>query len=225
MEFTNYSAFICVAAPMLLMIFMVEPKARANMAGIFVGLVLCLMASELNGILLNLFNQDYSYVTTSITPMVEETFKAIPVIYFAYLFSDKRETLLAFSFAVGVGFAIMENLALMIANPNSIAIEWAIARGLCTGLMHAICTAMIGMCLAKIRTVNKVRLLEFFAMLTLSITYHGVYNALVQSEHMYLGLLLPAVTYLGIFIVVRMRHRTPKEQGQEHVQNVSEVEG
>ena len=39
--------------------------------------------------------------------------------------------------------------------------------------------------------------------MSLAITYHGVYNVLVQSEYRMAGILLPIVTYIPIVIYMR----------------------
>ena len=108
MDNINYLLFICVAVPILLMLFVLEKKSKITAGYMLIGILVCLFISEINGFLLELFNHDTYYVTTTITPVTEEIIKALPVMYFAFLFSDKRETLISLSIATGVGFAILE---------------------------------------------------------------------------------------------------------------------
>lgn len=46
--------------------------------------------SELNGLLLRLTDSTILYFTTNVTPITEELVKVLPVIYYAYVFSDDR---------------------------------------------------------------------------------------------------------------------------------------
>ncbi|MBO7519628.1 MAG: hypothetical protein J6T73_02520, partial [Clostridia bacterium] len=53
-----------------------------------IGIFVSLFVSELNTILLGLFNNDILYVTTTITPISEEIVKALPVLFYAIVFSN-----------------------------------------------------------------------------------------------------------------------------------------
>ena len=46
------------------------------------------------------------YYTTTISPIVEEIVKALPVLIYAFAVSSDRDRLISISFAVGLGFAI-----------------------------------------------------------------------------------------------------------------------
>jgi RsiW-degrading membrane proteinase PrsW (M82 family) len=107
MDNINYLLFICVAVPILLMLFVLEKKSKITAGYMLIGILVCLFISEVNGFLLSYFKYDEYYVTTTITPITEEIAKALPVLYFAFLFSDKRETLISLSIATGIGFAIL----------------------------------------------------------------------------------------------------------------------
>ena len=95
MDNINYLLFICVAVPIFLMLFVLEKKSKITVGYMLIGIFVCLFISEVNGLMLQAFNNDIYYVTTTITPITEEIIKALPVLYFAFLFSDKRETLIS----------------------------------------------------------------------------------------------------------------------------------
>jgi RsiW-degrading membrane proteinase PrsW (M82 family) len=62
-----------------------------------IGQVMCLLAAQLNYIIRDgIYSTDYNVfvVTVTVTPIVEEILKAIPVIYFGFVISNKKENLL-----------------------------------------------------------------------------------------------------------------------------------
>ena len=116
-----------------------------------VGISSCLFISELNNILLELFNEDTFYVTTTITPITEEIIKMLPILYLAIVISDDRRILIPNAFAVGVGFALLENVVILTQNVENVTIMWAFVRGFGSGLVHGICTVMVGWGISYIR--------------------------------------------------------------------------
>ena len=88
MDNINYLLFICVAVPILLMLFVLEKKSKITAGYMLVGLFVCLFVSEVNGLLLSHFNHDEYYVTTTITPITEEIAKALPFKYSLYYLSQ-----------------------------------------------------------------------------------------------------------------------------------------
>jgi RsiW-degrading membrane proteinase PrsW (M82 family) len=202
MDNINYLLFICVAVPILLMLFVLEKKSKITAGYMLIGILVCLFISEINGFLLELFNYDTYYVTTTITPVTEEIIKALPVMYFAFLFSDKRETLISLSIATGIGFAILENLMLFVANVEYISLFWAAVRGFSSGLMHGLCTAAVGIGLSFVHKKKKLFVCGTFALLIVAITYHSIYNTLIQSEYQMIGAILPMATYIPVLVVM-----------------------
>ena len=202
MDNINYLLFICVAVPILLMLFVLEKKSKITAGYMLVGIFVCLFVSEVNGILLDHFNHDEYYVTTTITPITEEIAKALPVLYFAFLFSDKRDTLISLSIATGIGFAILENLMIFVANVEYVSLFWAAVRGFSSGLMHGLCTAAVGIGLSFVHKKKKLFICGTFALLIAAITYHALYNTLIQSKYQMIGAILPMATYIPVLIVM-----------------------
>ena len=99
-----YILFICLVAPMLLMLLLLRKRSRLLVGYMIIGIFVSLFVSELNTILLNLFDGDSLYVTTTITPISEEIVKAVPVLFYAIVFSDNRDRVMPIAFATGVGF-------------------------------------------------------------------------------------------------------------------------
>ena len=201
MENLIYILFICIFVPLLVSLPLVQRSSRDIMIFILAGIAVALFISEINGIFLQVFKNDSLFVTTTITPATEEIAKAIPVLVYAFMFSDSRRKLLTISFALGVGFALFENTAILMANIDNVSIGWSVIRGFSTALMHGITTAAVGYGMSYVRSKRKLAFTGTFALLVTAIIYHGIFNILVQAENLkYYGFILPALTYIPFVI-------------------------
>ena len=202
MESLIYILFICITIPLALMAFLVEKKARRTVIFFITGICAAVFASEVNGILTYLIPLDVFDFTVRVTPITEEFIKAIPVLFFAKEISDKKETLITVSLAVGIGFAIMENTYILTQNVGYVSLLWAIMRGFGTGIMHGMCTFLVGTGFTFANKNKKLFVVGTFALLSLAITYHSVFNMLVQSDLRYVGAALPIITYVPFVVWV-----------------------
>ena len=199
MEQISGILFICITLPMVPMLFVLpDKKSRLFLGYMMLGSVMCLVAGALNLFLLGVFGGDSVYVTTTVTPISEELLKAIPVLYFAFIFSDDRNTLLSVSFALGVGFAVLENAVILVQNAASVSILWALARVIGAALMHGACTSMIGFGISYVRKRKKLFFCGTFSLMIAAIIYHATFNVLVQSEYRAAAFVMPMALYLPI---------------------------
>lgn len=118
-------------------------------------------------------------------PVVEEILKA------AYLFWLVRANRLGFmvdaaisGFAIGAGFALVENLTYLSLFAGSSPLLW-ILRGFGTAMMHGANTAMVGILATSTR--------KWAPGLAIAVALHSVYN---------LGLLSPVVNAMAMLVVV-----------------------
>jgi RsiW-degrading membrane proteinase PrsW (M82 family) len=205
MENISYIVFTCFALPFLLGIPIARKQTRLVLLFTFIGMCCCLFISEVNGLINSLIGQDMFYLTTNITPLTEELIKALPVLVFAIFVSSERQTLLTIAFMTGLGFALLENATILVETvllQGSVDILWALIRTLGAGLLHSLCTTAVGVGISFIRDQKKMFLCGSFALLSLAIVYHSVYNTLIQSDYKYLGAAMPMLTYLAIIIVL-----------------------
>jgi RsiW-degrading membrane proteinase PrsW (M82 family) len=207
-----YILFISIFLPLLLMMLLVEEKARLPIAFMMVGIFVSVFASEVNGALLNVLNLSRYDATIMLAPISEELLKALPVLFFALVVSDRKEKLFTASMATGIGFAILENAYYLIINYQTFSFVSALIRGFGTGLMHGMCTLLVGFGISFIRKKRKLFAVGTFALLTTAITYHSIFNMLVQSQYSMIGAVLPLVTYLPFFV---WRHFTKKKTVKE----------
>ena len=195
-----YIIFICHVTPLALMTLMLRKRSRLLVGYMLIGIFVSLFVSELNTVLLGLCGDDALYVTTTITPISEEIVKALPILFYAIVFSNDRDRVLPIAFATGVGFAMFENMVVLIQNVENVTIGWAIIRGFATALMHAVCTVMVGYGIGFVKKKKKLFYCGTFALLAMAMIYHGIFNMLVQSDYRFLGFFLPAVTYIPILV-------------------------
>jgi RsiW-degrading membrane proteinase PrsW (M82 family) len=88
----------------------------------------------------------------------------------------------------------------------------AIVRAFGAGLMHGMCTLLVGVGISFVKKKQKLFVVGTFALLSTAITYHGIYNMLVQSDFEVIGYLLPITTYIP-FVVWRIKKKKQMKSG------------
>ena len=204
MDYMIYILAICISAPLILMAALADAKSRRLLGFMILGIYIAVLASEVNALLSFAFADpmDHFHITITITPVNEEILKALPLLFTAIVFCDDRELLFQRAMSIGLGFAIMENTFILIKNVESVSLLWAMIRGFSSGLMHALCTIGIGFGISMIKRRRKLFVCSTFAWLMAAITYHSLYNMLVQSDHWYVGVAIPVISYIPIAIVI-----------------------
>lgn len=202
MESPHLMLFICLAAPLSMMLFVFKGRSREILSFLLAGIFMCLFAGEINGLILNKTELSLRFITVNITPIVEEILKAIPVVFFAFLWKPDRQLLLECAIAVGVGFATLENTCLLFDNAAALSAGMIVSRGFGAGMMHGVSTLAVGSSMAVASTERKLSYTGTVAALSAAIIYHSIYNIIVQSPYPMLGVLLPIVTYIPLLIVV-----------------------
>ena len=194
-----YILFVSVFVPILLMANLIEKKARLPIVFVLAGIFISVFAAELNGVLRQMLPLNNYELTIIVTPMTEEVLKALPVLFYALVISDKQERLFTASMATGIGFAVLENAYYLLASHHWNVLD-AVARAFGTGLMHGMCTLLVGVGITFVKKKRKIFWVGTFALLSTAITYHGIYNMLVQSQYEIIGYLLPISTYIPSLI-------------------------
>ena len=203
MENLNLILFISFAAPLLMTLFISKGKLRIGLIFLFIGTCVCLFCGEFNTFMLRLSPYDMRYFTSNFTPLFEEIFKALPILFYAFVFKPEKRTLLECSVLVGVGFAVLENAFILGGSASSVTIGLALIRGFGAGIMHGICTLNVGYGMTFVHTKRKLFYTGTIALLTVSIVYHGMYNTLAQSQYQLAGFLLPLFTFIPVVILLK----------------------
>ena len=206
-----YILFVSISVPIMLMALLVEKKSRLPITFILVGIFVSVFASEVNGVLVRMLSMDMYSITVIVTPVTEELLKMLPVLYYAVVVSDKKEKLFTAAMATGIGFAILENAFYLLKYPNFTMLS-AVIRAFGAGLMHGMCTLLVGVGISFVKKKSKLFAVGTFGLLSTAIVYHGIYNILIQSEYSIIGALLPIATYIP-FLIWRIKYK--KTQSME----------
>ena len=200
-----YILFVSVFIPIMFMAFLIEKRARQPIIFVLIGIFISVFAAEINGFLSSLLPMTVYENTIIVTPITEEILKALPILFFAVVFSAKKEALFTASMAVGIGFAVLENAFYMLTDASFNMFD-AVLRAFGAGLMHGMCTLLVGVGISFVKKKSKIFVVGTFALLSTAITYHGIYNMLVQSDYQLVGLFLPITTYIP-FVVWRLKKK------------------
>ena len=203
-----YILFISISIPLLLLALLVEKKARLPISFMLIGVFVSVFASEINGLFSQMLSMDMYSKTVIVTPVSEELLKALPILYYAVVISDKRERLFTAAMALGIGFALLEN-AYFLLNSTNFTMITAVIRAFGAGLMHGMCTLLVGVGISFVKKKSKLFAVGTFGLLSTAIVYHGIYNILIQSEFSMVGALFPIMTYIPFFIWrLRVKRKT-----------------
>ncbi len=152
-----------------------------------------------NGLAAGLLQIDWAYYTRFVAPVIEEGLKALVIVY---LFRSNRIGFLVDSaimgFAVGAGFALVENLHYLYSIPDANMGVWVV-RGFGTAIMHGGVTAIFGIMSQTLTERNmKINPVWYFPGLVAAMTVHSFYNNFVLTPILQTALILavlPPVLY------------------------------
>ena len=209
----NLILFISFALPMIMSFFVCKDRVRAAIVFFFIGMCVCLFCGELSAVVLSVLPYDKQFFSCSIAPFFEEVFKAFPILVFVFVFNPRRRTLYECAAMVGVGFAVLENAFIIGGMSSTVSLLDALMRGLGAGIMHGLCTLAVGYGMSFVHTRRKLFRTGTLAMLAVATVYHATYNTIVQSTHLWMGVLLPVVTLVPVLILMNKTEKRRKENG------------
>ena len=167
---------------------------RIVVAVVAAGLVAAIVCYWANGYLLAAVGLDFRTYSRYVGPLIEELAKAIIIVI---LIRAHRVGFLVdaaiLGFAVGTGFAIVENVYYQQLVPDASAGTW-IVRGFGTAIMHGGCTsifAILGLSMRE-RAVQP-SLVAFVPGFVVAVSLHSAYN------HAFLS---PMLSTLGVIFVL-----------------------
>lgn len=190
-----YIIFICFAVPLALMLPFLKGQSRLLILFMLIGAFTAVSSAEINGVLQSVLGLSALDTSLRVAPVTEECMKALPILFYALLFTDEQKTVLSLAMAMGIGFAILENTHYLINSFESINLLWALVRGVSCSLAHGLCTFLVGCGILYVRKEKRLFFAGTFGLLTVAITFHATYNLLVWSQWNVAGVLLPIVVY------------------------------
>jgi RsiW-degrading membrane proteinase PrsW (M82 family) len=168
-----------------------------------------------NGLLLSRLGMDFTTYSRYIAPIVEELAKATILIW---LIRSQRTGFLVdasiYGFAVGTGFALLENAYYLGSIPDTRLVVWII-RGLGTAVMHGGTTSIFGISsqlLAEFKSPKQI--LIFMPGLLTAVVLHSLFNHLFFS---------PIFSTLVTLLVIPLLIFAAFEKSEQSLQNWLEV--
>ncbi|MEO8305443.1 MAG: PrsW family glutamic-type intramembrane protease [Betaproteobacteria bacterium] len=169
-------------------------KLRAVIAVVASGVVVAGASYVVNGYLIDAFALDITKFTRYVGPVTEELLKGVVIVF---LIRAHRIGFLVdaaiMGFAVGTGFALVENLFYLHQVPDAGIGTW-IVRGFGTAIMHGGATAIFAMLgIAVGERAQRASLQAFVPGFALAVVLHSAFN------HLFLS---PKLSTLAILIVL-----------------------
>lgn len=202
MDNLNLILFVSFALPMIMSFFVCKNRVRLAMIFFFIGMCVCLFCGELSAVALSVLPYTRQFFSCNIAPFFEEIFKAFPILVFVFVMNPERRTLYECSALVGVGFAVLENAFILGGMSSYVSLTDALMRGLGAGIMHGLCTLAVGYGMSFVHTRRKLFFTGTIAMLSVATVYHATYNTIVQSTHLWMGVLLPVITLVPVLMLM-----------------------
>lgn len=209
MENQSILILISISIPMIFMCGILKGRSRRLVVFMLLGVISAILSGGINTFFFEQSNNSRFYLTINISPAVEEIIKALPIFVFAFWLRPDRQSLLDSAVATGLGFAMYENIYLLLQS-QKLSMSLAILRGLGAGLMHSICTLAVAFGVSFLVKHKGWFVSGSVALLTVSMNFHALYNILIQSRYMFLGVLLPLCAYIPILAINAKKH-TDKE--------------
>src|SRR5262249_9370476 len=185
---------LCFLAALLFLDSYKLVKLRAVIAVVAAGAVAAGASYFANGALLDATSIDFTHYTRYVAPVVEELLKALVIIL---LVRANRVGFLVdaaiLGFAVGTGFALVENLLYLHQAPDARTGTW-IVRGFGTAVMHGGATAVFAVLgVAALDRGRAATLRGFVTGFALAVVLHSAFN------HFFLS---PMLSTFGIAFAV-----------------------
>ncbi len=158
-------------------------KLRSVLLTILVGCVAAIACWFLNSWILELSTLNFAMYSRYLAPVTEELLKAV---YLVYLIKTKKVGFMVdaatYGFAIGAGFAFIENIYYLQALGSSNILLWAI-RGFGTAAMHAGAMAIFGIISKNLfDRKSSDNVLIFLPGLGIAIVIHSIFNYFIFLE-------------------------------------------
>jgi len=182
---------------------------RAILLAIIAGMLAALVSYAVNGVLQPALILDFRSYSRYGAPLVEETLKALFVVYL--LRGNKVGFVVDAAiqgFAIGTGFALVENLYYLELQPDAGVLTWA-ARGVGTAIMHGGTTAIVAMVSRALQTKSgDFRVTMLLPGLGVAVILHSLYNHFLLHPLLATALIALAVPALSVAIFERSERET-----------------
>lgn len=193
---------ICIAVPLLIALVFIRGSARHFAASLLAGMGVCLLSAYISSFINALTGLGEAQTAIYISPVVEELMKFLPLLLYLVMLLPEDGPLLLAAAGIGTGFAIFENCCYL-ASPEMSSLAFVAVRGFAVGVMHVVSALALALGLALVRRFRALQLPGVLGALSLSMTFHGLYNLLVAhpGTPSVVGYILPLLTTAVLYPV------------------------
>ena len=182
---------------------------RAILVSVGAGVLAAALSYGVNALLRPGFDMDFTHYSRYVAPVVEETLKALFVIY---LLKQNKVGFVVdaciHGFGIGTGFAALENLYYLQLNPDASLLTWCV-RGLGTAIMHGGATAIVAMISQTLQTRYRTfRPALLLPGLGVAVIVHSLYNHFLLHPLVATALIALVVPALSVAVFQRSERET-----------------
>ena len=190
--------------PLVFLIILLKGENRLMMLFFAWGMVAFALSLPANDLVRGQGGITISELSVTWAPIIEEFFKALPLLYFLVRKQRTAFPLFSFALAAGIGFSIQENYMYLLsqASVESSLTFYVILRSITTCLMHGMATGILGFGLTLIKEFNMMVLPLLFGLFSVSIILHALFNLYIASDVRLIGMLMPLLLYLVSVLVL-----------------------
>ena len=204
------NVYICLAAPLFLAILCLRGAGRRGMVFLLSGMTACLFSAYVSSYLASAAETDLITASYEISPAVEEIMKSLPVLFYLLVFEPGKKNAVNGALLVSVGFATFENVCFL-TNYGASELLRLVIRGFGTGAMHVVCGIAVEAGIFFLWEQTWLRAVGAFALLCFVITFHAVFNILVNQTGavFWIGSAVPLTVVFIYLQFLRGRIRFP----------------
>lgn len=182
---------------------------RAILLSVAAGVVAALASYGANVVLRPALDLDFTRYSMYVAPVVEETLKAA---FVAYLLWRNRVGFVVdaaiHGFGIGTGFAFLESLYYLQANPGAPLWSWVV-RGVGTAIMHGGATAIVAMVSRTLQ--NRFDAFRFWLLLPglgVAVVLHSLYNHFLLHPLLATALIVLVLPVLSVAVFQHSERET-----------------
>ena len=195
---------ICIAVPLMISLIFITGKARYFAGSLILGMVVCLIAAYISGYLDLAAELGEESTAIFISPIVEEIMKFLPLLFYVMMFLPESDDMYLVALGIGAGFATFENCCYILTS-GAESLPYILIRGMAVGVMHIVSILFLAIGIEMVRRFRALSVPGLLGALSLSMTFHGLYNLLVSEPGLssVIGYVLPLFTAIILYFPFR----------------------
>lgn len=185
--------YVCLAAPLLIAVLCTSGSRRRTPLFLLAGMTVCLLSSYISTFFALINEADTAVASVEIAPLVEETMKLLPVLFYLLVFEPGKKKAAEAVLMIAIGFGTFENVCYLLQN-GADSIPHLLIRGFGTGAMHVLCGVIVSVGMLYLWDKLWLQVAGTFGLLSIAAIFHAVYNILVlqTGPAAVIGYLIPS---------------------------------